>query len=358
MMNDTRPFAVVTGGSNGIGLELARQFADNGYDVLLSAEDAAELQQARAQVTGGGATVTTHASDLATEEGVDSLIAAIGGRDVDAVAINAGVGLGGRFTETDVRRELKMIDLNVRGAVQLAKPIVQRMVARGQGRILFTSSIAGTMPGTFEAVYAGTKAFDRWFAQALREELKGTGVTVTALMPGTTETNFFRRADMMDTAAGTQSKDDAALVAKAGFDAMMAGKDHVIPTAKNKVMAFIAETLPDPIAAKLHRGLTEPGSAEKKSSAAPLAVGAAALGVGAALFAYWRNGRSEAEPYAETGAAVPAQDAARPAVGQPASGTTTAPDPTGGPASGTGAQPGATPLPADVPTATEIRVGA
>lgn len=347
-MNDTRPFAVVTGGSSGIGLELARQFADNGYDVLLSAEDAAELQQARAQITGGGATVTTHASDLATEEGVDSLIAAIGGRAVDAVAINAGVGLGGRFVETDLQRELRMIDLNVRGAVQLAKPIVKAMVARGQGRVLITSSVAGSMPDPFEAVYGSTKVFLRWFGQGLREELKDTGVTVTILQPSTTETDFFRRADMMDTKAGTMKKDDPAVVAKAGFDALMAGKDHVIPTAKNKVMGFIADNLPDPWAAKLHRGLSEPGSADKKSNAAPLAVGAAALGVGAALFAYWRNGKNEAEPLAQ-GSAHPAE------VGQPASGTTTASLPADGVA---GAQPGATPLPADVPTAAEIRVGA
>lgn len=293
-MTDPRPFAVVTGGSSGIGLELARQFATNGYDVLLSAEDAAELQQARAQLTGGGATITTHASDLATEAGVDDLVGAIAGRDVDALAVNAGVGLGGRFEETDLARELRMIDLNVRGAVQLTKLVGQGMVKRGQGRILFTSSIAGSMPDPFEAVYGSTKVFLRWFGQALREEWKDKGVTVTLLQPSTTETNFFRRADMMDTKAGTMKKDDPAVVAKAGFDALMAGKDHVIPTAKNKVMGFIADNLPDPVAAKLHRGMSEPGSADKDggSGLVPLAIGVAALGAGAALFAHWRSTQS------------------------------------------------------------------
>lgn len=290
-MTESRPFAVVTGGSSGIGLELARQFATNGYDVLLSAEDSAELQQARAQLTGNGATITTHASNLATEEGVDDLVGFIAGRNVDALAVNAGVGLGGKFEETDLERELKMIDLNVRGAVQLTKLIGQDMVKRGQGKILFTSSIAGSMPDPFEAVYGSTKVFLRWFGQALREEWQEKGITVTVLQPSTTETNFFRRADMMDTKAGTMKKDDPAVVAKAGFDALMAGKDHVIPTAKNKVMGFIADNLPDPIAAKLHRGLSEPGTAEKDSGSGlvPLAIGVAALGAGAALFAHWRN---------------------------------------------------------------------
>ena len=300
-MTESRPFAVVTGGSSGIGLELARQFATNGYDVLLSAEDAAELQQARAQLTGqltgGGGSITTHASDLSTEQGVDSLHGAIAGRDVDALAVNAGVGLGGRFEETDLQRELKMIDLNVRGAVQLTKLVGRAMVRRGQGKILLTSSIAGSMPDPFEAVYGATKVFLRWFGQALREEWKEKGVTVTILQPSTTETNFFRRADMMDTKAGTMKKDDPAVVAKAGFDALMAGKDHVIPTAKNKVMGFIADNLPDPMAAKLHRGLSEPGTAEKQKEGSlglvPLAMGVAALGAGAALFAHWRSGRGE-----------------------------------------------------------------
>ena len=344
-MTDPRPFAVVTGGSSGIGLELARQFADNGYDVLITAEDATELQQARAQLTGGGATITTHASDLASAEGVDSLVSAIAGRPLDAIAINAGVGLGGRFTETDLERELKMVDLNVRGAVQLAKPVLKDMVARGRGRVLITSSVAGSMPAPFETVYGATKVFLRWFGQGLREELRGTGVTVTLLMPSTTETNFFHRADMMDTKAGTMKKDDPAVVAKAGFDALMAGKDHVIPTAKNKLMGFISDNLPDPIAARMHRGLSEPGTAEKKSSAAPLAAGAAALGVGAALFAYWRNGRGQEESHVEP--------AARPMSADTQPGTDEAR--LAGPA---GEQPGATPLPADVPTAAEIRVGA
>ena len=197
-----RPFAVVTGGSNGIGFELARQFLSNGYDVLIAGEEDGHLAEAARQLAdGGGGTVTTLAADLSRPDGVDALHAAIGAaaRPVDVLCVNAGIGLGGAFVETDLARELQMIDLNVRGAVQLTKLALPAMVARGSGKLLFTSSIAATMPDPFEAVYGATKAFLRWFGEALREELKDKGVGVTVLMPGVTGTNFFQRAEMMDT---------------------------------------------------------------------------------------------------------------------------------------------------------------
>jgi short-subunit dehydrogenase len=261
----SRPFAVVTGGSNGIGYELARQFVDNGYDVLIAAEDEQHLADARERLAESGATVDTHASDLATEAGVDSLYAAIRGRPVDALCVNAGVGLGGAFVETDLQRELRMIDLNVRGSVQLTKLVLKDMVARDSGKLLFTSSIAATHPGPFEAVYSATKVFLRWFGEALRNELKDTGVGVTVLLPSVTETDFFARADMLDTNAGTSdSKDDPAVVAKAGFDALMADKHKVVPTLKNKIMGAMADATPAPIGAQMHRALSEPGSGEKE----------------------------------------------------------------------------------------------
>ena len=257
-------FAVITGGSNGIGFELAKQFAENGHDVLIASESDANLADAAARLASTGATVTKHASNLATAEGVDGLVAAIrtANRPVDVLYVNAGVGLGGAFVDTDLTRELSMIDLNVRGAVQLTKPIVKDMVTRGSGKLLFTSSIAATMPDPFEAVYGATKVFLRWFGEALRNELKDTGVGVTVLMPGVTETNFFNRADMMDTKAGaSSSKDDPAVVAKAAFDALQADSDKVLPKLKNKVLGTIAEALPDALAAQVHRGMSKPGSA-------------------------------------------------------------------------------------------------
>lgn len=259
-----RPFAVVTGGSSGIGFELARQFAGNGYDVLIASEQEARLEAAAERLRGSDATITMHAADLAQEAGVDSLYAAIAvsGRSVDVLCVNAGIGLGGPFVETDLATELRMIDLNCRGAVQLTKLVLKDMVARDAGKLLFTSSIAATMPDPFEAVYGSTKVFLRWFGEALRNELKETNIGVTVLMPSVTDTNFFVRADMLDTRAGaSETKDDPALVAKAAYDALMADRDKVVPLAKNKVMAAIADALPDRVAAQLHRGMAKPGTA-------------------------------------------------------------------------------------------------
>ena len=259
-------FAVVTGGSNGIGYELAKTFLQNGHDVLIAAEDAGHLAEAAQSLKAAGqGEVTTFAADLSTEDGVGKLYEAIcvSGRQVDILAVNAGVGLGGPFVDTDLQRELKMIDLNVRGSVQLTKLVLKDMTARDRGKLLFTSSIAATMPDPFEAVYGATKVFLRWFGEALRNELKDTGIGVTVLMPSVTDTNFFTRAEMLDTKAGaSDKKDDPADVAKAAWDALQQDKDKAVPLVKNKVMAAIADALPDTAAAQVHRGMSEPGSAK------------------------------------------------------------------------------------------------
>ena len=262
-MTDARPFAVITGGTNGIGLELAKLFLADSYDVLIAGEDDAHSDAARATLSGQGGEVTVWKGDLGKQDQVAALYDTVRatGRPVDALCVNAGFGLGGAFVETDLTTELQMIDVNVRGAVQLTKLALKDMVAGRGGRILLTSSIAATMPDPFEAVYGGTKVFLRWFGEALSNELKDTGVTVTVLMPSMTETNFFERAEMMDTRAGQAKKDDPAMVAKAGYDALMAGKDKVVPSLKNKVMGAVADLLPDSVAASVHRGLSEPGSA-------------------------------------------------------------------------------------------------
>jgi short-subunit dehydrogenase len=262
--NDLRPLAVVTGGSNGIGYELAKQFAEHGYDLLIAAEDAAHLAEAAQGLRAAGAQrVETCPADLAGEDGVRRLYEAIKAlaSPVDVLCVNAGVGLGGAFADTDLDKEIRMINLNIVGAVALTKWVLKDMVARDRGKILFTSSIAATMPDPFEAVYGGTKAFLRWFGEAVRNELKDTGVGVTVLMPSVTDTDFFARAEMLDTRAGQmKNKDDPAVVAKAAFDGLMADKDRVIPTLKNKAMAAGAEMMSDTAAAQVHRGLSEPGS--------------------------------------------------------------------------------------------------
>ena len=260
-----RPFAVVTGASSGIGLELARVFAENNYDLLVVAEDE-NIMTVADELNTDGATVHQAQIDLASASGADSLHREIQkiGRPVDAIALNAGVGVGGRFLENDIEDELNLIALNVVSVVRLSKLVLKDMVARGQGRVLFTSSIAALMPGPYYAVYAASKAFVHSFSEALRYELKDSGVTITALQPGATDTNFFERAGMMDTKAGTGKKDDPAEVARDGFDALMAGKDHVVAGAfKNKAQAVLSEITPEPMKAAQHAKLTEPGSGDR-----------------------------------------------------------------------------------------------
>ncbi|CAM3080276.1 SDR family NAD(P)-dependent oxidoreductase [Corallococcus sp. ZKHCc1 1396] len=261
----TRPLAVVTGASSGIGYELAKQFARNGFDLVIAAEDPG-IVGVVAAFEGLGAWVKSVQVDLAKAEGVQKLHSTLQqlGRPVDAIAINAGVGVGGDFArQTDLQAELNLINLNVTSSVHLAKLVLKDMVARNQGRVLFTSSIAATMPGPFEAVYAASKSFLLSFSEALRNELKDTKITVTALMPGPTETNFFHRAGMDDTRVGAQKKDSAEEVARQGYEALMAGKDKVIAgSLSNKVMAVAAAVLPQPVAAEGHRRLSEPGSAK------------------------------------------------------------------------------------------------
>jgi uncharacterized protein len=264
VQSSTRPLAVVTGASSGIGLELARQFAENDFDLLIAAEDSG-IQAAAESLRSHGTTVEPVQVDLATAEGVDQLYQQIKARDrpIDAIAINAGVGVGGPFVDTDFEAELRLINLNVTGVVQLSKYVLRDMVVRGQGRVLYTSSIAADMPAPFMAVYGASKAFELSFAEALRNELKDTGVTITALQPGPTDTNFFERAGLEDTRVGTQKKDDPAEVARQGFEALMKGKDHIVAgSLKNKLQDAAAQVMPEPAKAAGRRRLTKPGSAK------------------------------------------------------------------------------------------------
>jgi short-subunit dehydrogenase len=262
---DGTPLAVVTGASSGIGFELARAFAAEGFDLLITAEDA-ELAAAQEQLTGLGVHVEAHRVDLATEAGVVEIYRHISntGRPVDALALNAGIGAGGAFaTETDLGDELRLIDLNVRSTVHLCKLVIADMVRRDEGRILFTSSIAATMPGAFQAVYNASKSFVQSFAEALQEELKDSGVTITSLMPGPTETNFFHRADMDDTKVGAGSKDSAEQVAEQGFEALMKGEKKLVAGGLGtKAQGLAAKVLPDSVKGAMHRQMAEPGSAE------------------------------------------------------------------------------------------------
>jgi uncharacterized protein len=259
-----QPLALVTGASSGIGFELARQFAEHGFDLVIAAEDD-ELASAAREL--GDAVVESVQVDLATPQGVEELwgrTTALG-RPLSAAALNAGVGHGGAFaTDTDLDAELRLIDLNVRSTVHLAKYVARDMVSRDEGRILFTSSIASTQPGTFQAVYNASKSFVQSFALALREELRDTQVSVTSLMPGPTETEFFERAEMEDTRVGASDKDDPADVAREGFEALMNGDEQVVAgSLSTKVMGRSGRFVPDSVKAKMHRKMAEPGSAKE-----------------------------------------------------------------------------------------------
>ncbi len=262
MTENKGKFAIVTGASTGIGLELAKFCAHDGFDLLIAA-DQAKIQDAAEELKQFGVQVKAVEVDLATMEGVDKLYDAIEGRPVDALLANAGHGLGGAFLDQDFNEARHVLDTNVTGTIYLVQKVGRDMQARGQGRILFTGSIAGFTPGTFNAVYNGTKAFIDSFSFALRNELKDTGVSVTCLMPGATETEFFERAHMEDTKIGQSKKDDPFDVAKVGYEAMMSGEGDVVAGWKNKIMSAASLITPAEMLAEKHRKEAAPGSANK-----------------------------------------------------------------------------------------------
>ena len=261
MNSSTRPLAIVTGASAGIGYELAKCCAQQGFDLILAADEPAINQAAREMQEFGVAAEAVQA-DLSTYEGVEKLYAATQGRPVSALLANAGHGLGKAFLDQDFDEVRHVIDTNITGTIYLTQLVGRDMRARKEGRILITGSIAGFIPGSFSAVYNGTKAFIDSFSFALRNELKDTNVTVTCLMPGATETDFFERADMMDTKVGQSEKDDPADVAKTGFEAMMNGEADVVSGWKNKIQSSIANVTPAGVLAEQHRSMAEPGSGE------------------------------------------------------------------------------------------------
>ena len=257
-MAEGRPFAVVTGASSGIGLELARCAARDGCDLLVCAEEA-RIEEVARDLRAAGATVEAVQADLSTEAGVEALWAAVGAREVDHLCANAGVTLGRAFVEQDWPRIRALVGLNVLGTTRLLHLALARMAARGRGRVLVTGSIAGFVPGSHQAVYNASKAYLDSLAYALRDELRETEVTVTCLMPGPVETEVFERGDMADTPIGrTRLKDDPARVAEAGWEAMKAGRAGITPGLANRLAATFAGLVPDTVLARLNRWVAEP----------------------------------------------------------------------------------------------------
>lgn len=260
MARTARPLAVVTGASTGIGYELAKCCARNGFDLKVVADEP-RIMEAAEDFERLGAAVTAIEADLATFDGVDRLCDAVGERPVDALLANAGHGLGKGFLDQNFGDIMHVVNTNITGTIYLLHKLAPDMRARGSGRILITGSIAGFVPGTYQAVYNASKAFLDSFSFALRAELQNTGVTVTCLMPGATATEFFERADMLDTKVGAGRKDDPADVAEAGFAAMMKGDGDVVSGWHNKLQSAIANVTPASILAEQHRKSAEPGSA-------------------------------------------------------------------------------------------------
>jgi uncharacterized protein len=257
----TPQFAVITGASSGIGLELARCCAKDGCDLLVVADNP-EIVQAADWLRETGVMVQELETDLATPDGVEELYAVANGRPIDYLLANAGHGLGHAFLDQAWEDIQHVIDTNVTGTVYLLHKVGNEMRSRSTGRILITGSIAGFMPGTYQAVYNASKSFLDSFSFALRAELKDTGVTVTCLMPGATETEFFERADMLDTKVGQSKKDDPAEVARIGYEAMKRGDGDVVTGWQNKLRSAIALVTPSSVLAEMHRKMAEPGKAD------------------------------------------------------------------------------------------------
>jgi short-subunit dehydrogenase len=263
MTNEKRPLAVVTGASTGIGYELARCCAENDLDLIVAADED-EIENAAQHFRDMGANVQSVKADLATIEGVDALYAATKGRKVDALLANAGIGLGQGFLDQNFNEIIRVIDTNITGTLYLIHRVGRDMRKNQSGRILITGSIAGYTPGTFQAVYHGSKAFIDSFSYALRNELQDSGVTVTCLMPGATETEFFDRAGIADTQVGQATKDNPADVAEAGFKAMMDGESDVVYGWQNKLQTALANVTPSEMLAGRTRKQYEPGSGKEQ----------------------------------------------------------------------------------------------
>jgi uncharacterized protein len=261
--HEGRKFAVITGASSGIGYEFARVCAEENFQVLLVADHG--VDEAAERLRAGGAAVTALQADLSTFDGNEGVAAAIqqSSKPVDVLALNAGTAVAGPFLDTALERDLALIQLNIGSVVHLSKRLLPAMAARGEGRVLITSSIAATMPGPYYATYAASKAYLLSFAEAIRYELKDTGVTVTALLPGPTDTEFFDRAGMQNTPVKEADKDDPAEVARDAFKAVMAGDDKLVAgSVKNLLQATAARVLPEQVKAARHAAQTKPKDVE------------------------------------------------------------------------------------------------
>ena len=279
--------ALITGAASGIGLELTRLFAKDGYSLILVDRDEAGMNQLAYNLKNQyGTSSTIITKDLADPNAPEEIYGQTGSQPIDVLVNDAGAGVYGNFaTETEIQRELAIVQGNATSLMHLTKLYLKDMVARDEGKILVLGSEVSVAPNPMMAVYAATKAFVKSFAESVRGELKSNGskVTITVLMPGATNTNFFKTAGAAHVkGADPQKTANPADVAKAGYDALMAGDDHVVAGFKNKLKVAMAHLLPDPlIAANARKDMMpkeEADENQKQTTAIALAIGIGILG--------------------------------------------------------------------------------
>lgn len=269
MKNGNNQYALITGGTSGIGKELAKLFAQDGYNLVIVARDEAELAATQQEISSRfGVQVNIISKDLmepnAAEELYDELKQ--NGTIINVLVNDAGQGQHGKFTEYDIQRDVDIIQLNIITLTILTKLFLKDMIARNEGKILQLSSLASTTPGPLLAVYSATKAYVESFTQAVINEIKDTNVTMTALLPGATDTDFFSKADAENTKQVREMKlDDPADVAKDGYEALMSGNNRVVSGFKNKVMAAMSSIMPEQAGASNMRKTMEESDNENLS---------------------------------------------------------------------------------------------
>ncbi|KOY55991.1 SDR family NAD(P)-dependent oxidoreductase [Streptomyces sp. XY332] len=260
MDKTSHALAVITGASSGIGFELAREFVRHGYDVFVTADDEL-LDDAVARLQPYGTRVHSARVDLAAADGAETLLAELRalGRPASTAVLNAGIGHGGPFLETDLPDLARVLDVNVFSTVYLTHQLLSDMARRGEGRILIVTSVAAEIPGPYHAVYNASKAFLESFAEALHSEVRDSGVSVTALMPGATDTRFFVRAGLLDTRLGRAKKDDPALVARQGYRALMDRRTRkVAGSLRTRAQHSVTRLLPSGARGAVHRRWAQP----------------------------------------------------------------------------------------------------
>ncbi len=266
-MKQNGQYALVTGGTSGIGYELAKLLAADGYNLILVARTQGDLDRVAGELKESySVEVSTISKDLFYPGNAFELTDEIReqGIEISILVNDAGQGQYGPFIENDINRQLDIIHLNIESLVILTQYFLKEMVGKGEGRILNLASIAGKTPGPLQAVYHGTKAFVHSFTEAVRSEVKGSGVTITSLLPGATDTDFFNKADMLDAKNVKEGElADPAKVAKDGYEALMSGKDMVVSGFKNKMTVAMSNVLSDEAVAEKVKKQQSPAENER-----------------------------------------------------------------------------------------------